>query len=550
MRIPDRFPGGWRRAADAFLAQADATLTRRWAGHAVLLAALLAAGAFSVALGADANWDLRNYHLYNPYAFLEGRYLRDIAPAGMQTYFHPLFDVPFYLLVTRLPEWPRLTAFLMGLPHGLNAALLFLIARRLFPAPLPGRAIAVAAAMLLGLTGAAILPTVGGTMNDYAVAPFALAGLYAALRAWAPLAGETPRPGVWMAVAGLALGLGTGLKLTLAPFGAALAIALLFAGQPWRETARGVALYLGAAALIFATVAGPWMLFLYESFGNPLFPNFNNFFRSPLAPIDQFRDTRWFPRSAWDYAAFPFLWAFEITDRISEWRMRDPRLAAALTAGALAAGLWLFGARRKGQADAAASTVTAWRLVAIFGVAGYAAWVLLFAYLRYAAPIELLAGLPVAGLAFLLLRGSAAILATLAAAAAIMAATYYPAWERVPFNQRYIEIAAPALPPNSVVVLAGKPMAHVIPFMARDARFVAIANEMNYPAHTHGFIRAARALIEGHGGPLLVIEFAHQAARADETLAAYGLARADEPCRPIVAKIDEHPLRLCVLRRR
>ena len=193
MRIPDRFPGGWRRAADAFLAQADATLTRRWAGHAVLLAALLAAGAFSVALGADANWDLRNYHLYNPYAFLEGRYLRDIAPAGMQTYFHPLFDVPFYLLVTRLPEWPRLTAFLMGLPHGLNAALLFLIARRLFPAPLPGRAIAVAAAMLLGLTGAAILPTVGGTMNDYAVAPFALAGLYAALRAWAPLAGKTPR---------------------------------------------------------------------------------------------------------------------------------------------------------------------------------------------------------------------------------------------------------------------------------------------------------------------------------------------------------------------
>ena len=30
-------------------------------------------GLIALALGQDANWDLRNYHWYNPYAFLNGK---------------------------------------------------------------------------------------------------------------------------------------------------------------------------------------------------------------------------------------------------------------------------------------------------------------------------------------------------------------------------------------------------------------------------------------------------------------------------------------------
>ena len=29
-------------------------------------------GAIALAMGQDSNWDLRNYHWYNPYAFLQG----------------------------------------------------------------------------------------------------------------------------------------------------------------------------------------------------------------------------------------------------------------------------------------------------------------------------------------------------------------------------------------------------------------------------------------------------------------------------------------------
>ena len=54
---------------------------RVWWGELTLC---LAAGVImSVMLGQDANWDLRNYHLYNPYALLHGRLGVDLLPAGM-----------------------------------------------------------------------------------------------------------------------------------------------------------------------------------------------------------------------------------------------------------------------------------------------------------------------------------------------------------------------------------------------------------------------------------------------------------------------------------
>ncbi|PPT28426.1 hypothetical protein XarbCFBP7614_08655 [Xanthomonas arboricola] len=48
----------------------------------VLLGALLSLG-----LGQDANWDLRNYHLYIGDAWAHDRLGVDLAPAQMQSYF-------------------------------------------------------------------------------------------------------------------------------------------------------------------------------------------------------------------------------------------------------------------------------------------------------------------------------------------------------------------------------------------------------------------------------------------------------------------------------
>src|SRR5918995_7474534 len=54
--------------------------------------------AFALA-GPDGNWDLRNYHLYDPHAWVTGRLLIDIAPAQLQTWHNPMLDLPLYWLV-------------------------------------------------------------------------------------------------------------------------------------------------------------------------------------------------------------------------------------------------------------------------------------------------------------------------------------------------------------------------------------------------------------------------------------------------------------------
>ena len=82
-----------------------------WSG--VLAACMLVAGLASLALGQDANWDLQNYHYYNPWAWWNGRIFDwDVAAAQIQTYHNPVLDFPFLAMVTlawkfvTLPKMP------------------------------------------------------------------------------------------------------------------------------------------------------------------------------------------------------------------------------------------------------------------------------------------------------------------------------------------------------------------------------------------------------------------------------------------------------------
>src|ERR1700689_2383298 len=98
----------------------------RWLAIILLGAAPFAFGALVIALGQDANWDLRNYHWYNAYAFLNGRYGFDLLPSQTPWFYNPLIDVPFYLLATHVPA--RAAGFALGFVQGLNFPLLFMLA--------------------------------------------------------------------------------------------------------------------------------------------------------------------------------------------------------------------------------------------------------------------------------------------------------------------------------------------------------------------------------------------------------------------------------------
>jgi len=86
-----------------------------------------ALGIVSVILGQDVSWDLRNYHFYNPYMLLTGRFKYDVLPAQIQTFFNPLMDVPFFVAIHYLKLPPVVVGFFLGGFHGLNQWLVHLI---------------------------------------------------------------------------------------------------------------------------------------------------------------------------------------------------------------------------------------------------------------------------------------------------------------------------------------------------------------------------------------------------------------------------------------
>ncbi len=203
----------------------------------LLAACIVAAGIATIQAGQDANWDLQNYHFYNPWAWLGGRIFGpDLAAAQLQTFHNPLFDVPFYAMVAH--DWPpRAIAFALAVPTGFAAFFLILLARLLF-ADLEGaeRHVAIASSLVIGVTSSMGRATLGTTMNEWILAALVLAGLWLVVRTLVrPDLVHVPRGA--LVAAGLLVGIATGGKLTAGSFAVAICAALVLRGPfTWRAT--------------------------------------------------------------------------------------------------------------------------------------------------------------------------------------------------------------------------------------------------------------------------------------------------------------------------
>src|SRR6478672_9143509 len=97
----------------------------RYADAALLVACVAVACIAALRLPQDANWDLQNYHYYDPWAWLSGRIFGwDLAAAQLQTFHNPLADVPFYLLVQAGVD-PRIITLWLALPTGIAGYFFF-----------------------------------------------------------------------------------------------------------------------------------------------------------------------------------------------------------------------------------------------------------------------------------------------------------------------------------------------------------------------------------------------------------------------------------------
>jgi len=504
-------------------------------GWGVFLVCWALAAAVALALGRDANWDLRNYHLYNPYALLEGRWNLDLAPAGLHSFLHPGLDVPFYLL-TRSPlnDWPRvvyaLQAGYLGLLTFLTLAVVNLACHG-EPLRASGESTLVAA---FGLTGAATLPQAGATFNDVQVACLvvgALLALLMAARSETPAANATPverRSALLRLMSGALGGAAVGLKLTAAVYAPALAVAaVLGASGNGARRARALVLLAVGGAAGFAFAYGAWGWFLYERFGNPFGPFLNGIFRSSWFPPQNQDDQRFLPNGFVQALVYPLLWARPSTGVVTEATMADPRFAVGLIGLLLAAGARLWRRLRRGRDQDVGGRIAERTTCAVlaFVFVAYVAWLGTFAILRYAVAIEVLLGVAVWAAARALLVASQADAmhdaarrhgATLCVGTLLFLcglATTYPAWPRQRFEWEgeprgaaVAAVAPVALPEGSLVVMLWGAVSFVAPFLdGAGARSVGAAHPVWAGSDSHLYGREVRRLVRSHQGPGFVL---------------------------------------------
>jgi hypothetical protein len=445
---------------------------------AACLAAVLVGGLWALLRGQDANWDLRNYHLYNGYAALGSRWLLDLAPAQLQSYFHPLLDVFAYRAMVGWPApW---VGFALGALHGLVFALVASIAWRVLEDD-PRRAVRVPLLAAAALASGAFVSELGNTMADNTTALPMLGAV-----AWVLRAQATQRVGRGLALpawscAGLLIGVAVALKLTNAPYAVALGVAACVDGGGLRRRLAGTAWMTVVAMLVFAAVGGVWFWKVWQTFGNPLFPQFNGWFHAPLAAVDgAMRDARYVPKQLVEWLAWPLVFTLKPL-RVSEIVLAQ--LVWAVLYLVLLAGViwrWLL---RRAPADARPAAPAA-RVLAVFFLVAFVAWQAMFSIHRYLVVLEVLAPLllwwlwprllPVASLRW---RVPVLVLCVLYTVLGVRD------WGHEPWRARAFTVPTPPMsaPADSAVVLVGgEPQGWRVPFLPDEAIYLSVGS--NFPA--------------------------------------------------------------------
>jgi hypothetical protein len=430
---------------------------------AIALGSLLAGAIYTWFAGEDVNWDWQNYHEYNVWAVITGRYGIDALPAGFQTYFNPTVYFPVYYLRHLLPLPYGL--MILGAVHGLNLLLVYFLIRVLLREA--ATASAIGASILVAAVGPMTLSEVGTSFSDILTALPILAGCILILSA------DGSRPGRYV-LAGLLLGAAVGLKLTNVVYALGAAAAVLAASRPLLAT-----LCLGVGGAVGAVVTGgAWSLMLWREMGNPIFPLFNGIFQSrELVPMN-IMDWQFMPRGLLDALAYPFYWLVG-DNRSSEYPFRDARFAIAML-------LLLSGVGRSLITRAAIFTQRDVQFL-LFFIVSYAAWLAVFSIQRYAIVLELLCAPLIVLLISRALAGppgaftqgasSLRVNSVMAATALLIALWSQPGdWFRRPWSNPFNPVIPQQLHQPADYFVLDKPIAYIAPLLPPQSRFYQIAD--------------------------------------------------------------------------
>ncbi|PYD76620.1 hypothetical protein CFR71_03645 [Novacetimonas pomaceti] len=464
----------------------------------------------------DRSADLRNYHLYDPWAFVTHREGLDLYPADLQTFFNPLGDLPLYWLGTGIfSDHPRIFAAYQGLWYGVLICIVIWFMKGIACNDDKKQGFGlyeIIASVIIGVTGSAAVCQAGLSSNEVPLADLVLVGVgLVILSPQKNTVEETDSSLKWRSLAGgIMTGLAAGIKPTEVTYGPAILAAVLVMSSDRRTRMLSALLCLAGCAMGFFVTYGWWAVHLWHQTGNPVFPMFNEFFHSNWAPASAFTDQRYKPKTILQWIAYPFFWLGHKEKIVTEPAFTDWRFALAMISC-----LWLvvhlaFSFREKGPL-----TVDGRRKIAVlaFSIVGYVVWIRLYSILRYAIPIEAMTGfLMISATRDLLLCAdhksirTPVMITTTALLVFLGLTTRYPGFGHNNFSKKTFDVAAQDVDRDSVVLLMGRNLSYLAPFFRHpeNLHFVGM-NDMMEASFDYFPGRTARMLLTS-GRPIWMVE--------------------------------------------
>ena len=462
----------------------------------LLLGALLIAGLLFF-LGKDVSYDFLHYQFYNAYAVLTGRLGSDFFPVGLHSTLNPLVGLIPYLLIAHTNTavvfifwWLVEVALWLAIFVLVRAVMAYLClwsAKKCFP---------VLSLVNYGLTTAmfftaTVLGELGANLYDSHLSLFLVLALIVVLK-------RRQRWWSWL-VMGVLFGAATGAKLTFAPYGVALVVAVLIASwknrQQWRVALKTSSLVFLGEVIGFLLTAAWWMCLMSSHFQSPIFPYFNNIFRSELALTEtSYRDERYGGWSLGEGALLPFRWLGDYS-LVSEQFFFNLNITLAYVV-VLAAFVWWLVRRQSWRRTLKAQPkldkfYAIFKFTLVFWLLSYTLWLKVFAIYRYLSFLEIIspltvlvliaAALKLAGKQFSLKKqriwrkiGLGVLMSLMVAS---LLPTIIPNWGRLPWHSgKYWQIDQVTLPSpsKSTIFVYREALGFVLPFLPPEARLVRI----------------------------------------------------------------------------
>ncbi len=458
-----------------------AAVPYRWQVYLTCVALALAC---NYLLGKDMAWDTLNYHLYLGFSALNDRFKQDYFAAGFLAYLNPYAYAPFYAMVRAgLPALVIGSVFAVA--HSIILWLVFELGVAVCPSKNGNTRILVGiCSVALAFMNPVLMQEIGSCFADITTAELALGG-------WLLLAGAVLVPRNSKVIyAGLILGAASALKLSNALSAVSAFAMLAMLPLDWRGKIRNGFLYGISLGIGFAVVAAPWAFRLAKQFGNPLFPMFNNVFRSPEFTTESMGSAyRFIPESIGAALWRPFAMIDPVGMVHEELSAPDPRYAVLVTLVIL----WLvrWGWRRFGQVPLSPQAGNnkpneSTRILAALGCGLAVNWILWLYFAgnsRYALTMACVAAVVVAGMLFQLFdpwpkvrNYLLAIIFIVQAMQLYMGAEYR--WNGVPWGGQWFDVSVPdklKTEPNLYLTLGTQTNSFLAPFLAKGSGFINVS---------------------------------------------------------------------------